>query len=237
MSFFSESVLAPARRPQESSGTGTPRQLRVMAVLTAIFNVMALNGVLVIACLPVITAPAALQSATVALERWRGDGDDRVVRQFIAAMRARRLARATVTIGAPMLAAVLAVEELLFFARTGSATGALGIGLGLCGLLVALSGCAYALMLGAREPGLAPTDVWYLSVLLVIRNILRATPLLALSVGTVALVALRDPSLTVVGLPLALLALVRLIAGPSVERLLAQITELESRNDPEVAEQ
>ena len=237
MSFFSESILSSAQRPRESSGAGSARQLRVMAVLTAIFNVMALNAMLVIACLPIVTAPAALQSAAFALERWRTDGDDRVVREFIRAIRALRFRRTTLAVGGPMLAAAVAVEELLFFSRTAATTGAIGMGLGFCGLLVALSSFGYVLMLGVRDPDLSPTDTWYLAVVLVMRNVLRATPLLALEAGAVTWIALRDPSLTVIGLPLGLLALIRLAAAAGVDSLLAQITELESRNDPEVTEQ
>jgi hypothetical protein len=237
MSFFTESILAPAQRPRESAGTGSPRQLRVMAVLTAIFNVMSLNAVLVITCLPLITAPAALQSAAFALERWRSDGDDRVVRQFITALRSLPFRHTTASVGVPMVAAVVAVEEMLFFSRGAATTGALGLGLGFCGLVVALAGCGYALLLGVRDPELSATDTWYLAIVLVMRNLLRATPLLAMEGGAAVLIALRDPSLTVIGLPLGLLALVRVTAAPAVDRVLAQIAQIESRNDPEVTEQ
>ena len=43
----------------------------VMAALAALFNFLALNLVLLIAALPVITLPLAVNAASVALDRWR----------------------------------------------------------------------------------------------------------------------------------------------------------------------
>jgi hypothetical protein len=95
----------------------------VLAVLAAIFNVMALNGVLVIACLPILTAPAALRAAMVATDGWRSEGDDRVVRQFIASLRAGRFWRTTLTVGAPLVAATLAAEGVIYFSRAADPRG------------------------------------------------------------------------------------------------------------------
>lgn len=220
MSFFSESIISrpEAVAPQPQAGAAGPRPLRVTAVLTVVFNVMALNGALVIACLPIITAPAALQSAMVAIDAWRSGGDDRVVRRFLFALRTRRFWRTTLTVGVPLVAAALAVEEVIYFSRAATAGNAVGIGLGVAGLLLALASAGYVLVLGARQPGLPPTDVWFVAVSLVARNLLVASPLLASELVAGLLVLTRDPSLAVIGIPVGLLALVHRTALRGIER-------------------
>ena len=54
-----------------------------MAALAALFNFLALNLALLIFSLPVITLPAAVSAATQALDQWRRDGEDQVVREFL----------------------------------------------------------------------------------------------------------------------------------------------------------
>lgn len=233
MSVFSGSVLSsPETTPQ--TGAGSPRQLRVMAVLSAIFNVFALNGVLVIACLPVITAPLALQAAMVAVDGWRGEGDDRVVRRFIVALRALRFWRTTFTIGAPLVAAALAAEEVIYFSRAANAGNAVGLGLGFAGLLLALPSAGYLLTLGVRQPDLPPTDSWFVAISLVARNLLVASPLLAGELVAALLVLTRDPSLAVIGIPVGLLALVHRTALRPVEQVIELIEAEEAPEDREV---
>jgi len=239
MSIFSPATIdrrdSVARKPRTTTHEAGPRQLQVMVVLTRIFNVMALNGALVIACLPIITAPAALQGATVALEQWREEGDDRVVRHFISALRARRFWPTTLTVGVPLVAAALAAVEVLFFSRAATAGNAVGVGLGFAGLLLALSSSGYVLVLGARQPDLPSTDVWFLAVALVARNLLVASPLLAGESIVGSLLLLRDPSLVVLGIPLGVLALIARTAGRGVERAGDLITfETETDDDREV---
>lgn len=232
MSVLSDSALS---RPDATvpAGSGSARQLRVMAVLSAIFNVMALNGVLVIACLPIVTAPAALRAAMVAIDSWRGDGDDRVVRNFLVALRAPHFWRTTLTLGAPLVAAVLAAEEVIYFSRAANAGNAVGLGLGFAGLLLALSSIGYLLTLGARQPDLSATDSWFVAVSLVARNLLVASPLLAGVMVAALLVLTRDPSLAVVGIPVGLLALVHRTALRPVEQVL-ELIEAEAPEDREV---
>jgi hypothetical protein len=237
MSVFSESVLGrsgAAAADAPPAGAGSPRQLRVTAVLNAIFNMMALNGVLVIACLPILTAPVALRAAMVAIDCWRSEGDDRVVRQFIAALRAGRFWRTILTVGAPLVAAVLAAEEVIYFSRAANAGNAVGLGLGFAGLLLALSSTGYLLALGARQPDLPATDSWFVAVSLVARNLLVASPLLAGAAVAALLVLTRDPSLAVIGIPVGLLALVHRIAMPPVEQVLELIEADETPEDREV---
>jgi len=70
-----------------ASGPPAAAMKRIVAALRAVFNFLVLNVVLVMACLPVVTVPLACQAATISLERWRAAGEDRVVREFIAALR------------------------------------------------------------------------------------------------------------------------------------------------------
>lgn len=239
MSVFSPTALdsaAPGR--DAASAAAGPRQLRVMAALATLFNVMALNGVLVLACLPVITAPAALQAAMVAVDGWRRDGDDRVVRHFLLALRRGRFWRTTLATGVPLVAAALAAEEIIYFSRAATTGNAIGIGLGFAGLLLALASCGYVLVLAARQPGLPPTDLWFLAVSLVARNLLVASPLLAGELLAGCLVLLRDPSLAVIGIPVGLLVLVRRTAQRGIERAGGPLElDLQPPDDREVTEQ
>ncbi len=205
------------------SATSSPRapgagRLRVMAVLSAIFNCLALNLALVVACIPVVTVPVAFQAAVVALERWRRDGEDRVVREFLAALRSRPFVGTTLSAGGPLVAAVIALEEVHFFSRGGTAVNWLCLGLGVDALLLALACFGFSLVLGARRPDLAPTDLWYLSVSLAVRNLLWASPLLIAEFVVFALLLFADPALALIGLPLVLLGLVRRTADPGIRR-------------------
>jgi Protein of unknown function, DUF624 len=124
---------------------------RIMAALAALFNFLALNLALLVFSLPVITAPAAVSAATHALERWRRDGEDQVVREFLIGFRAQ-WARQTALVGGPLAAAVLGVIEVRHFAVTGGAGGRLALGFGTVALLVTVSALGYVFLLAARGP-------------------------------------------------------------------------------------
>jgi hypothetical protein len=64
--------------------TGRIFGIRLMAALSALFNALALNLAMIVASLPLVTAPTAVSAASAALDRWARDGEDRVVRQFLA---------------------------------------------------------------------------------------------------------------------------------------------------------
>src|ERR1700761_7863568 len=108
---------------------------RIMAALAALFNVLALNLALLVCSLPVVTAPAAVSAATRALDRWRRDGEDQVVLEFLIGLRAE-WARQTVLVGVPLAAAVLGVIEVRHFAAGGAVDGRLALGFGTVALLV-----------------------------------------------------------------------------------------------------
>ncbi|MGD0196987.1 MAG: hypothetical protein ABSC56_03620 [Solirubrobacteraceae bacterium] len=189
-----------------------------MAVLTTIFNCLALNLALLVACLPIVTVPAAFQAGIVALDRWRNEGEDRVVREFLAALRSRPFLHATMSAGVPFVGATVALEEVHFFSHGGAPVNWLCLGLGVDALLLSLATLGYSLVLGARRPDLEATDLWYVSVSLAARNLFWGSPLIVAAFAALALLLLADPALALIGLPLALLGLVRLAADPGIRR-------------------
>jgi hypothetical protein len=192
--------------------------LRVMAGLTTLFNVLALNLALVVAALPLITAPAAVSAASATLDRWRRDGEDRVVRQFIIEFRGRFCVRTWLGAGVPMAFVVLGLLEIRHFAREATLTGRAGLVLGGGALLVTLAALGYLFQLVVDQPDLAPVELWSLSARLAVRNLLVAVPLSAVPVAGVTFLAGRDPAVLLLGLPLFLLHWLKLIAQPGLRR-------------------
>jgi hypothetical protein len=141
-----------------------------------------------------------------------------VVREFVAALRSRPLLHSTLSAGIPFATVAVALEEVHFFSRGGSAVNWLCLGLGVDALLLSLASLGYVLLLGARRPDLVATDLWYLSLSLAVRNLLWASPLLVAEFVAVASLLVADPALTLLGLPLALLGLIRLTADPGIRR-------------------
>src|SRR5262249_53907408 len=139
---------------------------RLMALLTALFNVLALNLALLLASLPLVTAPVAVSAASAALDRWTRDGEDRVVRQFVLEFRARWSARTMLSVGVPMAAVLAGLAEVRYFFGLrlgGSSLGGPAIG-GLClgggALFVTLAALGYVFQLSSDSPELSPLDLW-----------------------------------------------------------------------------
>ena len=99
-----------------------------------------------------------------------------------------------------------------FFSRGGSPGDWVSLGFGAAALLVALASIGYVLVLGARQPLMAPSDVWNLSVCLAVRNLLTTGPLFVAEFGAAAFLLLLDPALALLGLPILLLQCLRLTA-------------------------
>ena len=191
---------------------------RVMAALATLFNVLALNLALLIASLPIVTLPAAVTAATVALDRWRGEGEDSVVREFISALRSRPFPRTTAVAGVPLAAVAVGVAEFHHFARGASLPDRVGLGFVAVALLITLTALGYVFLLAARDPAARAADLWSLSARLAIRN-LPVTGLLFLAeIALVAVPAVVDPALLLLGLPLLLLQLMRLTAQFGLRR-------------------
>jgi len=219
------SVPGAARADAGTAATGAENLVlvslkdRAVAALSACFNFLALNLVLLVACLPVVTVPVAFQAATVALERWRVSGEDRVVREFLAALRSRPPLRTTVTVGTPLAVAVIAAEEVHFFSRGGSPGDWVSLGFGIAALVVALASIGHVLLLGARQPLMAPSDIWNLSVCLAVRNLLTTGPLFVAEFAATTLLLLLDPALALIGVPILFLQCLRLTARLGLRRV------------------
>jgi hypothetical protein len=191
---------------------------RIMAALGTLFNILALNLVLVIASVPVITLPAAVGAASVALDQWRRDGEDRVVRSFVIALRSRPPLRTTAATGVPLAAAALGLVEIRHFAREATLPGRVGLGLGLGALLITLAALGYVLQLAADDPGLPPVELWSLSARLAIRNLLVAGPLSVAAIAAAAVLTVTDPGLLLLGVPVFLVYALKLAARPGLRR-------------------
>ncbi len=184
---------------------------RVFGWLTTLFNALALNLAMIVASLPLITAPAAISAASAVLDQWR-EGQDQVVRQFIAEFRARWSARVTLGAGVPMAAVVLGAAEVRYFAREATLAGRAGLGLGAAALVITLAALGYVFQLSAGQPGLSPVDLWSRSARLAVRNLLIAGPLSAAPVAGLVVLTVRDPFVLLLGLPIFLLHALKLIA-------------------------
>ena len=184
---------------------------RVFAWLTTLFNALALNLVMIVASLPLVTAPVAISAASAVLDQWR-EGQDQVVRQFIAEFRARWSARVTLGAGVPLAAVVLGAAEIRFFAREATLAGRVGLGLGAAALLITLATLGYMFQLAADQPGQSPVELWSQSARLAVRNLLIAGPLSAVPIAGLVVLTFRDPFVLLLGLPIFLLHALKLIA-------------------------
>lgn len=191
---------------------------RIMGGLTTLFNALALNLTLMVASLPVITAPVAVIAVSAVLERWRHDGEDRVVRQFLIEFRDRWSVPTTLGTGIPMAAAVLGLAEIRHFIRDATPTGRAGLGLGCAALLVTLAALGYVFQLATDERALSPVDLWSLSARLAIRNLPIVGPLSVAAGAGTAVLAATDPALMLLGLPVFLLQWLKLTARPGLRR-------------------
>ena len=194
---------------------------RLMAVLTAVFNALALNLAMIVASLPLITAPVAVSAASAALDHWRQDGEDRVIREFISEFRDLWSARTVLGAGVPMMAAVLGLAEVRHFAREATFSGRAGLCLSGGALLIIVTALGYVFQVIADKPGVSPVDLWSLAARLAVRNLAVAGPLSAVPVAGVTLLAARDPAVLLFGLPLFLLYALKAIARPGLRRAVA----------------
>jgi hypothetical protein len=189
-----------------------------MAALATLFNFLALNLALLIASLPVITLPASVNAATVALDRWRGEGEDRVVREFIIVLRSRPFLPTTAAAGVPLAAVAVGVAEARHFARGASLLDHAGLGFVSGALLITLTAVGYVFLLAARDPSAPTAGLWSRSARLAIRNLFVTGPLFLAEIAVITAATLIDPGLLLLGLPLLLLQLMRLTAQFGLRR-------------------
>lgn len=199
-------------------GHAGPSGRGIVAGLTTIFDVLVLNLVLLVGTAGIVTLPVTVSATVTALERWRVDGEDRVLREFVAALRSRPLLRGTVAVGVPLLTVVIAGEEVHFFAgRAGLAAHAC-LGLGVASLVISLASLGYVFVLTARHPSAKPVDLWALCARLALRNVFTTGPLFLVEVGVASFLVLFDTPLVLVGVPVLLLQAMRLTAQLGIRR-------------------
>jgi hypothetical protein len=190
---------------------------RIAALLGSAFNFLILNLVLLVASLPVVTVPIAVNAATVALERWRSEGNEAVIREFLTALRARSPLRTTLLVGVPLAVTAVGVEEVHYFLRGGDVVARVCFGLGLAGLFVALTALGYVFVLVARGPSVPATELWSLCIQLAVRNLLVTGPLFLVEIAGATVLVLADPPL-ILGVPIVLVYLVKLTAEFGLRR-------------------
>ncbi len=191
---------------------------RVFAWLTTLCNALILNLALIAASLPLITAPAAVSAASATLDRWRHEGEDQVVREFLSQFRDRWSLRTALGAGIPMAAVLVGLAEIRHFAREATVAGHAGLALGAGALLITLAALGYLFQLMADEPRLPPVELWSLSARLAARNLLVAGPLSAIPIAGTAILAGQDPTVLLFGLPVFLLYALKLTARPGLRR-------------------
>lgn len=175
--------------------------------LGSVFNVLVLNLVFLASCVFVVTIPVAMRAAMVALDKWRDHAESRVVREFASAWKDTSWGLTTIALGAPLLLSLLAVSEVHYFVRGTGMVSQVCLGLGLAGLLLAVTTMGYVLYLlaQANSANASPVELWNLSISLALRNIVITGPLFLVEcVGTV-LVALLDPAVLLAGLGVGML--------------------------------
>lgn len=196
---------------------------RLTAGLGALFNALALNLVLILASLPLVTMPVAMAAASAALGQWSRAGEDRVVRQFLIEFRRQWSARTMLGAGAPLLAAVLGMAEIRYFAARPTLAGVTSLCLGGGALIVTAGALGYVLRLLADEPGprLRLLDLWSLSARLAAKNLLTVAVPAAVPAAGMAILAARDPAVLLLGLPAFQLYALRRMTGPGLRRAAA----------------
>jgi hypothetical protein len=191
---------------------------RVMAALSSLFNLLMLNLVFLVVCLPVVTVPIAVNGAWTALDRWRAGGEDRVAREFLIAIRSGPVLRTTLLVGVPLAVTALTVEEVHYFIRGDSLGARICFGLGLAAFVIALTSVGYILLFVARRFQGQAGEIWSLAIRLAVRNLFVTGPLFLVEIVVAALLALLDPPLLIIGLPVALFWMMRLTAQFGLRR-------------------
>lgn len=199
-------------RGMAGSSVGTSREARqllgeasIASSLGTVFNLLVLNLAFLVTSLPIVTLPITMSAAVSVIDGWRRQGEDRLLKAYWAALTSRSSRRATPTVGLPLVAVLVALQEVRFFVGRATLMDQVCLGLGVGCLLVVGTGFGYILILSARRPGLPPTDVWVLSIRWAMRNIARTGWLFLVEIGVSVVLASADPSLCFLGLPILLL--------------------------------
>jgi hypothetical protein len=174
----------------------------VGAALTAVFNVLALNVLLVVTSLAVVIMPLAISAAFEAVYRWRTLGDDQVLRNFARSLRYRPVAK-SLTVGPAVLVAILGGTESIYFTHYSGFIALLCVFIGITTSAISVSVVAYlCLFLTTSEAGCR--NLWRAAFISTGRNVLLTTPLFALTTGCAVVAGLAAPALAVVAVPVLL---------------------------------
>lgn len=192
---------------------------RVVSALAVMFNFLLLNFALLVTSALVVTIPVAVNATVVALDRWRRDGEDRVLREYLTALRSSAPLSTTASIGAPLVAIALGVTEVHYFLRVHDIVGQVCLGMGMAGLVVALTSLGYVLLVVARGAPQAASDIWVLCTRIAVRNLFVTGPVFLIEIVVVTMSSVIDPVFVVFGSPLALVALMRLTAAWGLRRV------------------
>jgi len=211
-------MVRASPKPEPSRGPALMRG-SIAAGLSTIFNILVLNLAFVLTSVPIVTAPLAINAAFVALDRWKRYGEDRVLRQFLTALRSSPALRTTVVDGVPLLAVSVGLVEVRYFAASPHIIGQVCFGLGLTALLSAMSALGYVFLLTSRTPAAAPVELWSLAARLAARNILSTGLLAIAEIASATFIGLVDPPLCLIGLPITMLYLVYRTTAFGLRRL------------------
>jgi hypothetical protein len=175
----------------------------VSAALAVVFNVMALNVLLVVASLPVVTIPAGFSAAFETVYRWRALGEDRVLRSFWLSLRSRPLTK-TLAAGPAMVVAMLGGAEIIYFMRYSGFIALVCVFIGIVTSAIAVSFVAYlCLFLATSVAGYR--ELWRAAFIATCRTAALTTPVFALTTLVAVVAVLAAPALAVVGVPVLLL--------------------------------
>jgi hypothetical protein len=175
----------------------------VSAALAAVFNVLALNVILVVASLAVVTIPLAISAAFEAVYRWRTLGEDQVLRNFVLSFRCRPIAK-SLTVGPAMLLAMLGATESIYFMRYSGFIALVCVFIGITTSAISVSVVAYLfLFLTTSDAGYR--KLWRAAFIATGRTVVLTTPVFALSTCCAVVAGLAAPALAVVAVPVLLL--------------------------------
>ena len=216
--------LSTMRDPASDRPVSAIFRSRIMAALATCLNFLLLNLALVIVSVPIVTLPLAIFAASVALDHWRAGGEDRVVREFLIALRSPTLSRAWVVVGVPLAAMALGVEEVhYFFVNDRSLATHVCLGLGVSALLVTATGFGYVVLLVGRYPLASSTELWWVSMQLAIRSLLITGPLFVFQMVAATVLGILDPALLLLGVPVILVNVLRATADMGLRRVQAKV--------------
>jgi hypothetical protein len=189
----------------------------VSAALAAVFNVVALNVILVVASLAVVTIPAGISAAFGAVYRWRTLGEDRVLRSFWFSFRCRPVTKSLI-IGPAILAAMLGGAEIIYFIRYSGFIALVCVFIGIVTSAISVSFVAY-LCLFLTTSAAGYRELWRAAFIATGRTVVLTTPLFALTTFCAVMAGLAAPALAVVAIPVLLLWAWQRVATLGAHRL------------------